>query len=103
MVEVKEGVMAKTGSESFIINIHYQPAKEFFEQASWLQNIWYGKFIRGYIKTGNPCDIYINKDAWYKDKDDLNRLILHEIGHQLGMEHTKAPGGIMFFSGLLRW
>jgi len=39
MVEVKEEEEVEIDSESFIINIHYQTAKEFFKQASWLQNI----------------------------------------------------------------
>ena len=86
--------------ENLNIKIIYQSNKEFHEQALWLEKIWYGRFVRGYVK-GN--EIYINDEAWYMSKNDKNRLKLHEIGHILGMEHTKLPGGIMVFTGLLRW
>jgi len=102
MEEEKEKVKAGIDSETLTINIYYQTDKEFHDNAKWLDNIWYGKWIRGYVKL-KEREIYINKDAWYKDENDLKRLILHEVGHILGMKHTKIPGGIMFFSGLLRW
>ena len=88
--------------EKLEIKIYYQTDKEFHEQAPWLKDIWYGKFVRGYVDL-ETNEIYINEDAWYRNKDDLRRLILHEIFHILGGEHTKIPGGVGYWSGLLRW
>jgi len=102
MAEVEEEVKVEIDSESLTIKIHYQTDREFHKNAEWLDDIWYGKWIRGYVKLEEQ-EIYINEDAFYFSKDDLKRLILHEVGHILGMKHTKIPGGIMFFSGILRW
>lgn len=89
-------------TEELNIKIHYQTAQEFKKGALWLDDIWYGRWIRGYV-IGD--DIYINRDAWFGGKWDKIRLVLHEIGHILAGDarHTKIPGGVMHFSGLLRW
>jgi len=91
-------------TEELNIKIHYQTAQEFKKGAPWLKNIWYGRWIRGYVQL-ETREIFINRDAWFWSKWDKIRLILHEIGHVLAGdgEHTKIPGGIMHWTGILRW
>jgi len=90
--------------EKLEVKIIYQSDKEFHDNAPWLDDIWYGHWVRGYVKL-KKREIYINKGAFFFNKEDLHRLILHEIGHILAgnNKHSKIPGGIMTFTGLLRW
>jgi len=61
----------------------------------YMSGWWYKTFCRGFTMAGI---IYIKEGTWL----GLDRLVLHEIGHILGYEHTWLPY-IMFPSWIGRW
>lgn len=58
---------------------------------------WYG-YPRGWT---NLKDIFINKDAFFIDRRDMELLIAHEQGHIDGYDHTLT--GLMSPYGIVRY
>jgi len=54
----------------------------------------------GYFEAGLSCDIRLNKDKIFNDPifyfDNAKSILLHELGHCLGLDHSKDENDIMF-------
>ncbi len=86
--------------EAFGVIIYYLTKEEFNDRIRDI-DVWYKRFIRGICYTSLK-EVYINDEAFYFSESDKKRLVLHEIGHCIGLEHSKVPFSTMFFSGVLR-
>ena len=66
---------------------------EYNEEVAWYNNLFghEREFTQGEYRDG-AITIY-----QYRDRDELRRVLAHEFGHALALDHVEDPHGIMYY------